>query len=152
MKFKGSIQLARTQGSGMHERDSECVHITIQDRSSGVQFVDLRMTIESFGEMLLGRCSLENCSFEVRGTEFVGKVKDHKEIIIPMPAKVAWANRAAVAESIGNKMLSDGWMISDTFGSQGSFYTDGGKEYARAHVVRYVDQKPDDLQAQKGKP
>ncbi len=100
-KFKGKLTIGRwSDGS---------VSVTISDLSSGIEFVDARMTVEDFGNCVLGM-SMQDCEFSVRGCEHIGKIREHKtEKVHFAPSYKNKKDRELLAEEAIKHLEVDGW-------------------------------------------
>lgn len=75
MKLKGTITIARSSGDIEGGRN---IHIEIRDELSGVEFVDLRMTAEDFGNACVGSLAFRPCEIEIQGLDKIGKKRENK--------------------------------------------------------------------------
>jgi len=103
----GKITLSRYNSN---YEDKEPIHIKLEDESSGVQFIDISMTLENFALMLTNLGYID-CEFQLRGLDNVGKQREHKVEYIPMP-KGFWMPTKEDAITLIKPFEVDGWMGS----------------------------------------
>lgn len=86
----------------------------------------------------LSRLAYTHCTkMEVRGLDRVGKKMEHKTLEFVMP-DCSWADKRQIAELEAKKQCPKGWVCSDYFGSQNSFFRKDSVEYARTTIRRWV--------------
>lgn len=110
--------------------------IEVTDESSGIRFLEIKLTPEQLSRAL-SREALIPCEIDVRGLDKIGKKLevDFREFEIGTPAnKIA---KDKLTEFIQGQ-LQDGWIVSDTFTSKGSFFDKNGVSYVRATLRRWV--------------
>lgn len=74
----GKITISRLNSS----RKGDWINITVADANNGVQFLDLKMSLEAFA-LTITSVADQPCTFELRGVANVGKILQHKEERIP---------------------------------------------------------------------
>lgn len=142
--MKGKISISKvTILSGKREEDY--MSITIEDKSSGVQFLEIKMDLLDFAQALTGLGCMP-IEFELRGLENVGKKFEHKtiEVTIPRDQITLTVEDKSINKAVGGYEV-DGWMGSKedcknhhnfvkTFRSNGiDFWV------YRVHFWRYID-------------
>lgn len=120
--------------------DSEGINITIQCSKSRVQFVDFFLSFEEIGRLMSGQY-LPDIKMEVGGLEYVGLVKEAKELLFPIHKDVHYMERKKYAIENAQEFADKGWTADLYFGSQESFRTIDGVEYAKTKQFRYVAAK-----------
>lgn len=107
-------------GHVMCSREEDYVEITITDKSSGVQFLELPMSYEQFGKLTKGN-GTETMKATVRGADVLGKrhVSERRSVTIPLAA-VAKDRREDYEEWLRTQYKEDGWKVSTYLGFQGS--------------------------------
>ncbi len=111
MKAKGRITVSRRQG-GDNENP---IVISIQDDISGVSFVEVSMSLESFAEAITGHGHLD-CTLEYLPKAFavIGKRCENKTEVVAFPEEIIAGydkDRTARAQAWLRKigMEADGW-------------------------------------------
>jgi|GEM_PF-1844841 len=138
MKIPILVSISKIYGGEEKE-----IKISFSDDNSSIEFASARMSLVKFAECITGLSHCEGIG-EVRGLDKVGKKMEHDEIIFEMPDHT-YENKKMIAKEAGNKALKEqrtrdsGWVISDSFNSQGSFFRKDNKEYARASIRRWVE-------------
>lgn len=80
--------------------------ITITDESSHVRFMDVKVDMKTFANILTG-LAYQSCEFELRSPDIVGMVRENK--IVPMPIPKYDANDDAI-EAMFVPFEVDGWI------------------------------------------
>ncbi len=96
------------------------MRITITDKDAVIDFVEVRMSLEDFSNAILGLAHVP-CGIQTRGLDHVGMIREQDEIIIELPENSNYHDKE-LAHNIVNQKLADGWILNDTFSSQGSFF------------------------------
>lgn len=114
--------------------------IRIHDDDAGICFVEVRLSPEQTVEAL-SRLSHTNClSCDVRGVERLGKRMEHKTIEAVIPDRLfRRTEREEFARLAIDKVCPEGWEPDHYYGSQDSFYSKDGKQYARCIIRRWVE-------------
>lgn len=132
--INGNICIARSSDGN--------VYIKIEDRDSNIQFAELKLTAQQFGECVTGLYTTE-VPIEVRGLHNVGKVKVSE-------ARVVTLNVDSYDKEIIHKALAEwhmkhdapqGWSASMYLGSQNSIGRQGGMTTVRYSVYKFVDKE-----------
>lgn len=119
-------------------RDSTTIELA--DEKSGVRFVEITLTPEQLSAAL-SRISMTDCEFITRGLDVIGKRHEWETFEFMIPENVLVLDKSGYAERLANHantLLSDGWEAEGYFGSQNSFFTKDGKNWARCTIRRYV--------------
>jgi len=92
--------------------EKDYVIIELEDELSSVEFVQARMSLETFGRALFGLSSLP-VEFELRGLDKVGKKLENKieEVFIPCETEL-YATDKEIRQAI-KKYEVDGWIGRD---------------------------------------
>lgn len=132
MKYTGRISISRITGG-----DEDKIHIEIRENRSGVQFLDIEMGVAEFGYAVTG-LSGQNCKFELRQLEHVGKLRECKQVCVPF--EVCYANepeRSRLAKKALAPYEVDGWSgYKDDLFNMHRHTKDG----FNVTFVRFVDQ------------
>ena len=118
--------------------------IEIHDRVSGVMFAEIRLTDEQVVQMM-SRLSFTDCDISVFGLDKIGKKMESASFEFELPDgfqrskggednnlnRVCWYALRASEFSL--------WEPQLYFGSQNSFFSKDGKQYARTVVRRWVE-------------
>jgi hypothetical protein len=106
-------------GHAMGGRDSESVRIEFEDKTSGIQFMEIRMGLEQFGALIASRGSVD-LKATVRGLEYVGMkcVRENRTAHAPNLGYPSARNE--YAQWLLANCAEEGWTLSTYLGSQGS--------------------------------
>lgn len=106
--------MSNTYSLQISRNNSQEITLQVRDNLSGVQFLELKLTLEQFALAITGM-SLDNVVGEVRGLENVGKTKMYESRCVKLP------------KSMGNKPNSHvrQWLIEE-FKEGGEIYEPGG--------------------------
>lgn len=113
----------------------DSINIAVEDKASGIQFLDLTMTREQWINATMNQLGCTEVAVaEVRGLGDVGKTMEMKsfefEILKPGDDKLAMA--------FVHMHCPEGWVPDMSFSSQDSFFDKEGKHYARITIRRWV--------------
>ncbi len=143
-KIKAAITISRRSSSD----DNKAITITLQDRASGVRFVELHFPIADFMEALTGLAYVEGVG-EVSGLENVGKIKEVEQthFLVERKAWSALTHDGAYSSrtSRGNAYIKEhfareGWHVATRLGSQNAEIDQpDGKVKIFGSYFRYVD-------------
>lgn len=115
------------------------ISIQVEDVDAGISFLELEISYENFSACLTG-LGYVDCKMKVRGLENVGKVGEKATLEFEMPEHT-YKNIKEIARMAAQKAAPEGWVASEYFDSQRSFFTLGDKEYARTTIYRWVDKQ-----------
>ena len=132
--LKAKVTISRV--SSNHGEDY--VSIRVEDEDAGIEFLDLSLSIESFGAALLGM-AYQKGTMEVRSLEHVGKVIERDVLSFPLPIEAAFRDKEA-ARKTAKEVCPDGWIHEDYFSSKDSFFIKDGRVHARCRIRRWVDK------------
>lgn len=79
-QLEGRISIGRFHGTQV---DNKSIYIDIEDASSTIGFIRVLLTPEALALALTGRGDID-CTFELRGVQNVGKVRETKTIGYPV--------------------------------------------------------------------
>lgn len=114
----------------------DSIRITIEDKTSGVTFVDIELTREQFVNATMNRLASSNVKkMTVRYLDLVGK----KMVMKSFSFEVKKYRDEEEAREKVKSICPEGWVPDLGFGSQGSFYTKGDKVFARTTIRQWVD-------------
>lgn len=118
----------------------ESVWLEVEDFDSRETFVRVELTPQQFVDAM-ARLACVPCKATVGGLGHIGKYHECKDFDFVIPEKVAddWKNRQRIAAEIAARECPDGWTAEEYFGSQDSFFSKDGKNYARCTIRRWVD-------------
>ena len=132
--IKGTVSINRL--SGLSE---PTIQITVTDEDARVEFLQLRMTLDAFARCVTGQSMIE-CNLKVRGLKNVGKVYEQRPLEFQLKQRNYGNNRKSNAIKKADHLTPDGWTASHYFGSQNSFFTKNGENWARTYMYRWVDK------------
>ena len=130
MEIKARLSISR-DSSGV-------IHIRIRDEASRNEFVDLKISAESFGLTVTGLSETE-CEATISKIETVGmkKIQERRTVACPIDSY----DRAMLERWLKENCQEPGWSVVTYLGSQGSVVRDqSGKLFLNYSVVRYVEQ------------
>jgi len=117
----------------------DSIRIKIQDITSGITFVDVELTRESFINATMNQLA---CSPVKEATVYhldkVGKNMEMKPFKFELPAGTDSIHEKEVAESMIDKVCPNGWVPDRGFNTQTSFEHKNNKIYARTSIRRWV--------------
>ena len=126
LKTNGSITFSDTKNGAT---------IEIRDNASREEFVEVRLTASQLCQAL-SRSANTPCEIKTRNLDRVGKTMIMDDLVFEMP-KHCYINRKDVAKQEATRVCPDGWTPDLYFGSQRSFFSKDGKEYARTTIRRW---------------
>lgn len=139
--MKGKITISRPNYSDCRE----VINITVQCVSSGIQFLDLEMTLKDFAKAITGQGYIP-VEMEVRGLEFVGLTSEREDATVTVTQaelkSLGYDTNKGRSEALSDYLKKhasrDGWIVNAYLGSQGSVITDGDKVKMNFSYTRYV--------------
>ena len=135
MKHKAKLTISRPQRSN----GKRMISITVRDSDAGIEFLEIDISLESFAECITGLAYAE-CDIEFSGLENVGKQIERDTIEFEIPEYIYFGTRKEIAYKLAKETAPDGWIVSNYFGSQSSFFRKDGKDYARTSISRWVEK------------
>lgn len=133
--IEGKITISRPMGY-----DNDYVSLTVQDESSRAEFLEVRISLVDFTKAITGQGHMP-VRFTTKGLDVIGKTKEQKELVFSMGEDGITKNDKDIAEYHAQSYADEGWIASNYFGSQNSFFTKDGIRYARTTQFRYVEKK-----------
>ena len=134
MKHKAKLSISRPS----YGDDRKKIKISIEDSDAIITFLDIEIDLADFAKCITG-LGMVDCDMEVRGLENVGKKRESMPIVFEMPS-VGWGMKRGTAVELSQKAAPEGWTCSTYFGSQDSFFTKDGRDYARTTAYRWVEK------------
>ena len=119
MQFKGTLHVST--------RDGKNVIITVQDQNFA-EFLELRLTYRDFVKAIASSVVKANVSLDK--LDIVGKEVSVETLEFPC------AHRK-LAPELAQQHCPEGWIVYDSFNSQGSFFTRDGVNMARCTIRKY---------------
>jgi hypothetical protein len=124
----------------MSNRDGDTMCLSLECRTSGIEFAEIEMSMEQFGKLVAGCCDVR-LEAELRGLEFVGKklVRERRSVKCPLTEYSAGNN--VYAKWLTDNCQEEGWMLDTYLGSQGSVVKKYDEPFSRVNyaVYKYVD-------------
>lgn len=122
----------RIQGGGLEDK----VRITLTDESSHTQAVDITLSKSDFANVLFGLFQVP-CDYEFNDQCPMGKVREHKTVIVAIPDH-SYHNREDVAAAAIKPHEVDGWIgsLKDAMNHHNRLRS--SNEY-RVSFVRFAD-------------
>ena len=117
----------------------EGLKIELEDSDAVIRFAEIKLNPEQTCQAL-SRLSGTHCNIEVVGLDKVGKKREHKDLVFPIPKDAGYGDqRRTIASDLALKACPEGWTPSLYFGSQNSFFQDEDGNYmARCTIMRWV--------------
>jgi len=139
LRFEGRVSFSRPMGYG-----NDYISIQLECKNSNVEFVEARISLEDFAKALTGQGDLP-MTFQTRGLELVGKIREQKPLVFEMPEGSDYMDRKELAKKLAQNHCDEGWKADTYFGSQSSFKTDYKKNITTAHTrqYRFIDPEPE---------
>jgi hypothetical protein len=101
--LKGNI----TIGSVYSNHEEAYVSLRVEDGTSSVEFLEVKLSYEAFAHALTGRGHVP-CEIKVRGLELIGRKRLHKTVLVPVPDG-NWSTHKKRAERAIKELEVDGW-------------------------------------------
>lgn len=133
MKITGAISIHRTQSN----RDPDVITLVLRDETSRINFVEVKMSLEAFALAVTG-LAYQPCEIETDGLEHVGMVKETRSHEFRLGCEVYDSDLKQLAIQEARRTCPKGWLLSDSFSSQDSFFRKGEQTWARCTIRRYV--------------
>lgn len=115
------------------------ITITVEDRTSSVRFLEMKLTREQFINAAMNRLGCTDVKHaEVRGLEKIGKKMEMQNFEFPLPADITYETKHVKTVETVKECCPKGWVPDLSFSSRESFFTKDGKEYARTTIRRWV--------------
>lgn len=128
MKLQGKISI-------LINRDY--TEIEIEDENANIRFLKVKLTPEQLS-MCLSRQASVDCELEVLGVDRLGKKHESKSFEFEIPKELKYSSKSNELQLLAQSQLSGGWIAESYFGSQGSFFSKDGKDYARVTIRRWT--------------
>ena len=131
-KIEAEVTISRRSGYTEH------INISIKDRASRTEFVDLAMSLEDFALCLTGRSSVP-ATGEVRGLANIGLMKEVESRTARCPLQTF--DRATLEQWLVDNCQEEGWILNPSLRSQhsiGHAHASDGTRLLRYSVIRYV--------------
>lgn len=132
MEIKARISISR-DSSGV-------IRMRIRDDASRNEFVDLKISAESFGLAITGLSETE-CEATISKIEIVGMTKIQEKRRAACPINTY--DKTVLERWLKENCQEPGWSLVTYLGSQGSVVRDqAGNLFLNYSVVKYVKQSP----------
>jgi len=112
--------------------------IELYDKEASIQFAEIKLTAEQFCQAV-SRLAHTPCQISVYNLDNIGKTMEHRSFEFAVPQKI-WDSpnhREKIAE-YARKICPKGWVSSDYFNSQNSFFIKNEKRMAQCIIRRWV--------------
>lgn len=126
--------------------NNDGLKIEVHDRDSSICFLKICLTPKQT-MWALSRLVDVDCKAECRNFDLVGKKMEWKTFKFPLPdGKHNYElSKREIINICHKSMLSaglekEGWISSDYFGGQDSFFDVNGKSWARTTIRRWIDK------------
>ena len=132
--MEGTLTISRVHNS----KTGEFMAIRVTDSVSGVQLLDLAVSMEAFALAVTGMGS-QPCTYEVRGIEFLGKHRETKKVRVGFRFKDGASRQetARAKRDILSGYEVDGWHGRDA--DLGNPHCGGTADGYLVTFTRYVD-------------
>lgn len=130
---KGNISIIRYSSTST-------MKIELRDESSGIRFLEVELTAGDLMLALSGRSEMD-CEFELRHLENVGKLREHKEEVVPIPTMGVRVSDEAITKAL-EPFEVDGWKARREDTKNHHCFVEYNAEYSlyRVSFTRFVDQ------------
>lgn len=145
------IKLKKSDGkitiSKINTPEGYIMEVSLMDNNSRIEFARAKLSMEQFAEAITGLGHVP-CEIKYRDLENVGKKKEKKPLIFPIPEDNRYSPQIW-AENHAQKFADEGWTADIYFNSQNSFFSmpaspddfnHGTIKMARTIQFRYVDE------------
>lgn len=140
-KLSGNITISRTSSS-VEPFDS--INIRIADDASGVQFVELRLSLDDFAKLICGQSNIHG-DMIVRGLENIGMVREVKTEDVLISTNCSYDERPVLAAQAIKSLEVDGWVgrLEDAANSHRmiKYLPEHKAELSSITFVRFVDKE-----------
>lgn len=126
--FKGSVTISRNS--------NDEVNLRIHDGASGIEFVDIQLTLENYAMLITGLSRVE-ATGEVRGLDKVGKTRviEKRSVVCP----IGGYDKKVFQQWMIDNCQEEGWELDSYLGSQSSMaLNDKGERVLNYSVTKYV--------------
>lgn len=127
--FKGSVTISRNS--------NDEVNLRIHDSASGIEFVDIQLTLENYAMLITGLSRVE-ATGEVRGLDKVGKTRiiEKRSVVCPLGGY----DKKVFQQWLIDNCQESGWELDSYLGSQSSMaVNDKGERVLNYSVTKYVE-------------
>lgn len=128
MKLQGKISILVSP---------EGTTIEVNDPEASVMFLRVKLTPEQLSAALSRQMYIP-CDIEVVHLDKIGKKHECDHFLFEIPKDLRSSNCVDKLHDIVTPLLKDGWVADKYYGSQNSFHSKDGKEYANAIIRRWV--------------
>jgi hypothetical protein len=113
------------------------IRISINDRASGIEFVEAEMELADFANAVTG-FSNQPAEMEVRGLQWVGmtRVSELREKLCPLDTY----DRGELSAWLQANAQEEGWIVSTCLGTQGSVSRRPEGTLLRYSATKYVKE------------
>lgn len=129
--MKGNFRISR-------DIQTNVIHLYVIDELSEVTFLILRTSPEDLAKALTGNYTNE-CEFELRGAEVIGKRLEMKHEVVTIPGDGAYTEE--LIQQVVAPLEVDGWMAR-TYTIGNHHYQEGRRSY-KISLIRFVDAGED---------
>lgn len=136
----GKVCITRPSGGSIE--DEPVIKLEIKDDKSGLRFLTMTMKPADFALALTG-LSYVPATFELRGSENVGKVKEimRGRFVVPREEERPGLSKDDMRQMLRNRCQKEGWFLDDYIGSQGSVTkSEDGGTTINFNYYRYVEE------------
>jgi len=109
--------------------------IELEDMKSYTRFAKIELTLEQMGKLFSGLYNTP-CKISLNNINRIDKKHEHREFIIELNKNNFYDKKTA--KRLTMKLCPKGWIPDLYFDSQGSFFIENKKYYARSIIRRYV--------------
>lgn len=141
--MKGNISVLRYSSTST-------MKIELRDESSGVRFLEVELTAEDLMLALSGRSEMD-CKFELKYVESIGKLREYKEEIVPIPTMGVRVSDEAIIRAL-EPFEVDGWSARREDAKNHHRFVEYSAEYSlyRVSFTRFVDQPAPEMPTTEG--
>ena len=145
MKIQTDISISRPSDS----TGEKYIEVRLKDDASHITFATVKVGLADFMEALTGLAHME-CETEVRGLEYVGKVREREQASVFISEneyrKITdglkyYRHTDVLGQWLIDNHSREGWMVDTYLGSQSSIKNVEGGKMLNFSYFRYVEQK-----------
>lgn len=146
-KLQVEVRAGRIHCGAVQE---DYINLSIEDSNSGIQFVEIELSMENFAKMMTG--STVKAQAEMRGLEYVGKVREYEGAKITitdaeynaLTVGAKWSNeKEELQQWLKVNHQREGWLLSSYLGSRDSITRDYKMKTVTFNIgyIRYVEKQ-----------
>lgn len=122
--------------------NQEYTTIELYDAEAGVHLFEVKLTPDQLSSAM-SRLSHTKCSAEIFNTEKANKKMEINKLVFNIDGVDRYSKGSKkILSEMAAINCPEGWEHDDYFGSQDTFFSDNGHNYARVTIRRWVNSEP----------